>query len=88
MTKELTGFHVKEITFKLPEELREEFLKLYLRLFDAICDTENELVKLVEEEQEEQVREQIGLVLYTIMRFRGFNPADYTITEFYDDEEA
>ena len=87
MAKKLKAFHIKEITFKLPEELREKFLELYLHLFDRICDTENELCRLVEEDQEEQVREQISYVLYTIMRFKGFNPADYTITDYYDEEE-
>ena len=94
MTRKLKGIWVDEITYKLPEELREEFEKLYLSIFDHISEVEAELLRLVEEEDHEQVKEQIGLVVYTIMRFRGWNPADYTITNIYgevedtDDQEA
>ena len=84
MARLLKGIWVDEITYKLPEELRPKFEELYLSIFDHISEVEAKLLRLVEEEDHEQVKEQIGLVVYTIMRFRGFNPADYTITNIYD----
>ena len=87
MTKKWKGFHVKEITFRLPEEMRAEFMRLEQNIEACIRFMEPELLQLVEEEYHEQVREQVGLVLYSIMRFRGFDPAAYTITDIYDEEE-